>query len=242
MNKAQLVEVKKGQEGTGLLLENDGYMSLEMPENKILKESIDSFKEGLAHDLPRPFVVSAVFQKYGIENANGRIYPEAILKREIEKFQDKIAHRMSLCELEHPSDSNINLERVCAVITELHWVGRTLVGKLEIPLSEGFRRYGICSTLADRVGQWLVSGLRVGVSSRALGNVKQELGKLVVDDTLEIITFDLVSTPSTPNAWLEGNEENLQPYLETTIKDDSKLIKESKINDKFSKFDKWLND
>ena len=242
MNKQQLVEIKKGQTGMGLLLENDGYMSLDMPENKILKESIDSFKEGMAHDLPRPFVVSPVFQKYGIENANGRVYPENILKREIEKFQDKIAHRMALCELEHPSDSNINLERVCAVITEVHWVGRTLVGKLEIPLSEGFRRYGICSTLADRVGQWLVSGLRVGISSRALGNVRQELGKLVVDDTLEIITFDLVSTPSTPNAWLEGNEADLQPYLESTAKDDTKLIKESTVNDKFSKFDRWLND
>lgn len=239
-SKIQLVEIKKGQTGTGLLLENDGYMSLDMPENKILKESIDEFNNGMANDLPRPFVVSAVFQKYGIENANGRVYPEAILKREVERFQDKIAHRMALCELEHPSDSNINLERICAVVTEVHWVGRTLVGKLEIPISEGFRRYGVCSTLADRVGQWLVSGVRVGISSRALGNVKQEMGRLVVDDSLELITFDLVSTPSTHNAWLEDNEENLQPYIESVTKDDTKIIKESK-NDKYSEIEKWLN-
>ena len=238
MKREQLVEVKKGQTGTGLLIESDGYMSLDMKENKILKETIDDFNSGVANDLPRPFVVSAVFQKYGIENANGRIYPENVLRREVEKFQDKIQQRMALCELEHPSDSNINLERICAVVTEVHWVGRTLVGKIEIPLSEGFRRYGICSTLADRVGQWLVSGLRVGVSSRALGSVTQELGKLVVGSDLELITFDLVSTPSTSNAWIEFEESKLQPYLQENEQEKTNVL----VEDKFSKFDSWLND
>lgn len=237
-NRKQIVEIKKGNVGTGLLLENDGYMSLDMPDNKVLKESIEDFKNGMAHELPRPFVVSAVFQKFGIQNANGRIYPEKILKREVEKLQDKIQHRMVLCELEHPETSNINLERVCAVVTEVHWVGHTLVGKIEIPLSEGFRRYGICSTLADRVGQWLVSGIRVGVSSRALGSVEQVGSALMVGSDLEMITFDVVSTPSTENAWIEFTEDKLQPYLQETEEKNNKILKE----DKFSKFENWLKD
>ena len=64
-SKIQLVEIKKGQTGTGLLLENDGYMSLDMPENKILKESIDEFNNGMANDLPKPFVVSAQYLGLG---------------------------------------------------------------------------------------------------------------------------------------------------------------------------------
>lgn len=237
-NRKQIVEIKKGNVGSGLLLENDGYMSLDMPDNKVLKESIEDFKNGMAHELPRPFVVSAVFQKFGIQNANGRIYPEKILKREVENILDKVKAKMILCELEHPESSNINLERVCAVVTELHWVGRTLVGKIEIPLSEGFRRYGICSTLADRVGQWLVSGIRVGVSSRALGSVEQVGSNLVVGSDLSLVTFDLVSTPSTENAWIEFTEDKLQPYLQETEQKNNNILKE----DKFSKFENWLKD
>ena len=238
MDKKQIVEIKKGNVGSGLLLENDGYMSLDMPENKILKESIDDFKSGMAHELPHPFVVSAVFQKFGIQNANGRIYPEKILKREVEKYQQAIKERRSFGCLNHPDSSDLDLERICLLITELHWVGHTLVGKMEIPISEGFRRYGICSELADTLAQWIISGLRVGVSSRALGGVQQIGGSLVVDDSLELICWDAVGQPSTPGANIDVSEEGLAPFIESVDNTDKQVIKE----DKFTKFDKWLND
>lgn len=238
MDKKQIVEIKKGNTGSGLLLENDGYMSLDMPDNKVLKESIDDFKNGMAHELPRPFVVSAVFQKFGIQNANGRIYPEKILKREVEKYQQAIKERRAFGCLNHPDSSDLDLERICLLITELHWVGHTLVGKMEIPISEGFRRYGICSEFADTLAQWLISGLRVGVSSRALGGVQQIGGSLIVDDTLELICWDAVGQPSTPGAYVDPEENNLTPFIESVENKDKTLVKE----DKFTKFEKWLND
>ena len=70
-DRHDLVEVKKGNVGKGLLIEHDGYIS--MSENKELTESIHTENEW---NVPYPFVVSAVFQKFGIKNANGRIYPE----------------------------------------------------------------------------------------------------------------------------------------------------------------------
>ena len=238
MKREQLVEIKRGQTGTGLLIESDGFIDINSKENKLIKESIDDFNNGVAHDLPRPFVVSAVFQKYGIENANGRIYPENVLKREVEKYQQAIKERRAYGQLNHPEESAIDGERICMNIIELHWVGRTLVGKMELPITEGFRRYGICSNLADIVAQWIISGLRIGVSSRALGSVTQQLGKLIVGDDLELVCWDVVCQPSTPNAWVETDEENLRPYLESKITDNQRVITE----DKFSKFDKWLND
>lgn len=241
INRENLVEIKKGNTGKGLLIESDGYVSLDLPENKMLKESIDEFKSGNAHELPHPFVVSAVFQKYGIENANGRIYPENVLKKAVDAYQQLVKERRAFGNLNHPDSSDLDLERICLLITELHWVGRTLVGKMEIPISEGFRRYGICSTLADTLAQWIVSGIRVGVSSRALGGVRQEFGKLIVDDTLEILCWDAVGCPSTPMAYIETNEESLQPFIEGKENDDNKLINEHS-SDKFSKFDTWLND
>ena len=240
MKREQLVEIKKGQTGTGLLIESDGFIDINSKENKLIKESIDDFNNGVAHDLPRPFIVSAVFQKYGIENANGRIYPENVLKREVEKYQQAIKERRAYGELNHPTESAIDGERICLNIIELHWVGHTLVGKMELPITEGFRRYGICSNLADTVAQWIISRLKVGVSSRGLGSVTQQMGKLIVGDDYEIVCWDLVCQPSTPNAWVETDEENLRPYLEST--ETTKPIIESKINDKYSKIEKWLND
>lgn len=238
MKREQLVEIKKGQTGTGLLIESDGFIDINSKDNKLIKESLDDFKGGVAHELPRPFVVSAVFQKYGIENANGRIYPEAVLKREVEKYQQAIKERRAYGELNHPAESAIDGERICMNIIELHWVGHTLVGKLELPITEGFRRYGICSNLADTAAQWLMSNLKIGVSSRGLGSVTQQLGKLVVSSDYEIVCWDLVTQPSTPNAWIETSDEKLEPYLESKENNDKEVIKE----DKFTKFDKWLND
>lgn len=233
----KLTEIKKGQVGTGLLIEHDGYVSLDMKENKLIKEAIENFKED-AIPLPRPFVVSAVFQKYGIENANGRIYPENVLKREEQKYQQAIKERRAYGELNHPESSVIDLGRVCMNIVELHWVGRTLIGKIEFPISEGFRKYGIVSTLADMAAQWLVSGLKIGVSSRGLGTVSQLGGKIIVNDDYEIVCWDVVSQPSTPMAWIDMEEEGIKPYIEENVETEKNNVI---IEDKFSKFDNWLN-
>ena len=237
MDRKNIIEIKKGQVGTGLLIENDGYMTLDSEDNKLLKESVESFRAGEIKELPNPFIVSAVFQKFGIENANGRIYPEAILKREVEKYQTAIKERRAYGELNHPEASSIDLGRLSINIIELHWVGHTLVGKLELPITEGFRRYGIVSTLSDMAAQWLISGLKIGVSSRGLGTVSQMGGKVVVNDDYEIVCWDVVSQPSTPNAWIEMEDQKLQPYIQETEKKEGETITENK----FSKFEQWLN-
>lgn len=231
---AVLTEIKKGQVGTGLLIENDGFVSLDLPENKILKESFEAGKL-MPQDLPRPFVVNAVFQKYGIENANGRIYPEAVLKREVERYQNAINERRAYGEANHPEESAINLDRIALNIIELHWIGHTLVGKMEIPVSEGYRTNGGLYCCADYLAHWILSGLKIGVSSRGLGTVKQQLGKLIVADDYEIVCWDAVTQPSTPSAWITLTDNELEPYLESKEKKNN-IIKE----DKFSEFDKWL--
>ena len=74
MQKDRLVEIRKGETGTGLLIEHDGYISADCGENRKLFEEINAHVDGEFH-CPKPFIVSAVFQKFGIENANGRIFP-----------------------------------------------------------------------------------------------------------------------------------------------------------------------
>ena len=234
----QLVEIKKNNTGTGLLIENDGYISMESGDNKKLYESI-KLNEDLdgGWNVPRPFVVSAVFQKFDIENANGRIYPEAVLKAQVEKYMEKIADRRGYGETNHPEDSSINLSRIGMNIIELHWEGHTLVGKIEIPVTEGFRKLGIVSTCADEVANLLMNNLKIGVSSRGVGSVEQRYGKYMVGDDYELICWDVVSDPSTPNAYISVHgEEELVPYIESKSSDDSK----EKINEKLEKIRRIL--
>ena len=226
MDKTDLKEIKKNSEGKGLLIEQDGYISMSEGNNKMLKESIDNTNGWYC---PYPFIVEAVFQKYGIKNANGRIYPEAILKKQVEIYQERIREKRALGECNHPQDSTIDLGRISHNIIELHWEGRTLIGKLELNVTQGFVKYGIASSLGDTVANLLLNGYKIGVSSRGVGSVEQKLGQYIVGDDFELICWDIVESPSTPNAYIGFSREELQPYLESKDYSNNNVIIE-KIN------------
>lgn len=234
MKKTDLVEIKKNNIGTGLLIEQDGYASL--PKSAI-KEHMSSED----WHVPYPFVVDAVFQKYGVKNANGRIYPKEVLMSQVEKYQDLIRQHLALGECNHPDSSTIDLGRISHNIIELHWEGCTLVGKLELNLSQGFVKYGICSTLGDTAANLLLNGYKIGVSSRGVGSVEQKMGQYIVGTDFDLICWDLVSSPSTPNAYI-GTREELEQYIESENKSGD-VIKESsnEIRNKISKIRNILN-
>lgn len=99
--KGQLNEIKAGQTGHGLLVEHDGHVIAKKDTIQQIKEDIEN---GHKFVIPDDFIVSAVFQKYGIKNANGRIYPEDILKREVQKYlENQVANGSAVGALDHPS-------------------------------------------------------------------------------------------------------------------------------------------
>ena len=105
-NREQLVEIKKGQTGTGLLIEHDGHIIGKSDTVSQIKEDIAAHRKFV---IPDEFVVSAVFQKYGIKNANGRIYPENILKREVQKYlENQVAGGSAVGALDHPNYSSLS--------------------------------------------------------------------------------------------------------------------------------------
>lgn len=230
MKQDNLEIIKEGKTGHGILIENDGYMFIKNPQT-----INEEFRNG-EWNVPYPFIVDAVFQKYGIKNANGRIYPEAILKRQVELYQQKIDERRALGEENHPQESTIDLGRIAINIIELHWEGATLVGKLEINTSYGFRKYGIVTTRGDDVANLILNGYKIGVSSRGVGSVEQKLGQYIVGDDFELICWDVVSDPSTPGAYI-GKPEELQQYVESNTSNSGK----NSINEKISKIKNILN-
>ena len=87
-------------------------------------------------------------------------------------------------------------------------------------------RDGIVTMIGDKIVEYLKRGIKLGISSRGVGTLKEVNGKNVVQSDFELICFDLVGTPSTPGAYLFPNKNELQ-VGENTMKD-GEIINEDK--------------
>lgn len=195
--------------GKGILIEHDGFISPDDVNNKrIISEAMNNL------DFAEDLVLFAVLQKYGVPNKNGRIYPKEILYRENEKYQDIIKKGGALSELNHPSSSLIDLDRVSHSILETWWDDNLLMAKIKIFTSPGWKKMGIISCKGDQAANLLMNGASLGISSRGVGSLKNERGQNIVQDDFEIVCFDLVSSPSTPGAYIFADLADRDQYQE----------------------------
>lgn len=150
------------------------------------------------------FYLTGVMQRADAKNGNGRVYPEMVLRREVENYQKLIRENRALGELDHPDQSVINLKNVSHIVTELWWQGKDVMGKVKI-----------LDTPSGKILRSLVeSGVKLGISSRGLGSVKEKAGVTMVEDDFQLICFDFVSEPSTIGAFMNLSErKNLQTNL-----------------------------
>ena len=196
------------ESGHGILIEYDaGHVSPD-DNKKIISEMRDM-------DFSKDLILYAVLQKYDTPNKNGRIYPKAILERENEKYQVIIRKGSALNELNHPSSSLIDLDRVSHSILETWWDGKMLMGKIKMFTSPGWKKMGIVSTKGDQAAMLLMNGATLGISSRGVGSLKQIKGENVVQEDFELVCFDLVSSPSTPGAYVFSDPSERDQYQES---------------------------
>jgi hypothetical protein len=196
--------------GKGILVEWDAGIinPNEVRNSDVIKESYGQLEHS------KPFVFYATLQKYGVPNRNGRVYPEKILKREAEKYQEIIKRGMSISELNHPESSLIDLDRVAHLITDMWWEGNVLMGKVKLLTSPGFHERGIVTSKGDVAANLMRQGVTMGVSSRGVGSLVKQGEQNEVQEDFELICFDLVSSPSTPGAYLYLNKEDRPTYEE----------------------------
>jgi hypothetical protein len=167
-------------------------------------------------------------------NRNGRLYPERILKREAENYKKMIQKGTALSELNHPESSLIDLDRVSHAITDIWWEGPVLLGKLKLLTSPGFHERGIVSTKGDLAANYLRQGVTLGISSRGVGSLKKVGEQNEVQDYFELICFDLVSSPSTPGAYL-FREPNERLDFEDNLDEEKKMNADRHIGETGSK-------
>ena len=136
---------------------------------------------------------NVILQRADEENQNGRIYPMAILQREVKKYEQVIKERRALGELDHPESPVVNLRNASHNITEVYFRGNDLVGTMEI----------LSTPMGNILRELLKNNILLGVSSRGLGSIR-ELGEgtVEVQDDYSLICFDVVSNPSTQGAFI----------------------------------------
>jgi hypothetical protein len=196
-----------------LLKETFGYIQ----PSKTLLENLNNLT------VSKPVVLEGVVQRADAKNGNGRIYPRKTLEREIQKLQEVIKQvGYILCHFDHSDDLEIKLALSCAKIVRLWWDGNDVWARIEL-LDES-------NTMAAQARSFIKSGIKLGISSRGEGSLREIGGNQIVQDDLNLATWDLVSSPSTQGAFLNVMRESLET---------SNSIKES-LN-KFSKKDKLKN-
>lgn len=217
------------KDGRKLLIEYDAGHVSPNDNKKIISEMKDTnfFEDVVLH---------AVLQKFDTPNKNGRIYPETLLKRENEKYQNIMRKGGALSELNHPSSSLIDLDRVSHSITETWWDGKILMGKIKLFTSPGWKKMGIVSTKGDQAAMLLMNGATLGISSRGVGSLKNIKGQNIVQDDFELVCFDLVSSPSTPGAYIFKNLDDRNNYEESTEEKPQSIDKMKNLMNKLDNF------
>jgi len=160
-----------------------------------------------AADVTKPLILKdVILQRAEIKNQNGRIYPKEILAREAAAYKNNfVTQRRALGELDHPESAVVNLKNVCCNVTEMWFEGHDVKGNMEI----------LSTPSGNIVRELIKNNIRLGVSSRGMGSVKQ-IGEneVEVQDDFNLICFDIVSNPSTHGAFINENTggQIITPY------------------------------
>jgi hypothetical protein len=83
-----------------------------------------------------------------------------------------------------------------------------------------------------------MNGVTLGISSRGVGSLKQIKGQNIVQDDFELVCFDLVSSPSTPGAYVFQDIADKDKYNENI---EEKPVVEDKMKRLMNKFDSFLS-
>jgi len=182
---------------------------------KLLREYYELCEGGVCQDLlteeEKKFVsnggmiLTGKLQEAEVQNGNGRVYPQKVLRREMQNYDKLVRERRALGELDHPDDSVINLKNASHLVTEVWWDGNSVMGKVKV-----------LDTPSGNVLRSLVdSGVSLGISSRGLGSVSEGTnGTVTVQEDFQLICFDFVSEPSTPGAYM-GLQEGVEKQIFT---------------------------
>jgi len=137
-------------------------------------------------------------------NRNNRLYRIDEMVKEVDRYKNEmIKTNRALGTLNHESSAEVNLDRVCHIVTELTQDGNVFNGKSKV-----------LTTPCGHIVRALINdGVKVGMSSRALGQLEETAGGKNIVKDLRLISVDCVADPSFPKAFVNGILESKQWVL-----------------------------
>lgn len=173
-----------------------------------LVEDVEYISEA-KEDGSKSYSIQGIYLQGGIQNKNRRVYPVNVLESSVERYQrDYIDQKRAYGELGHPEKPSINLDRVSHIITELKQDGNNFIGKAKV----------IDTPMGKIVKNIIDEGGKLGISSRALGALKETKNGMEVQEGLFISTAgDIVHDPSAPDAWLTAVMEDREWVMENGV-------------------------
>lgn len=199
---------------------------------KLIREYFELCEGGICQDLltedekrrvaQGATILTGVMQMSETKNHNGRVYPHALLEREVKRYGELVSQRRALGELDHPESSVINLQNASHIVTEIWMDENKVMGKIEVlPTPSGM----ILKSLVE-------AGVPCGISSRGMGSVRESNGVTLVEDDFQLICFDVVSDPSTPGAIMSQVNESKDMTRELTKVDKINILMGSILKEK----------
>ena len=138
-------------------------------------------------------------------NKNKRVYDLDNMVTEVARYEKEMINTdRAMGELNHPTTAEVDLERACHIVTEMKQAGNIFYGKSKVLQTP-------CGTI---VKQLVTDGVRVGMSSRALGKIDQDGENDIGHVTeMKLVAIDCVADPSYSDAFVNGILESKQWIL-----------------------------
>ena len=193
----------------------------ELTDEIKVTEDIVELAEGAKR---KDMYIEGVTLQSEVKNKNGRVYPKSILGEAINKHVTEfMKYGRAVGELNHPDtkSSEINPDRISHRFTEVREDNNNFVTKALV----------LNTTHGTQVRNLIQGGVKLGISSRGFGDVKESGGARVVESLYLVSLGDIVTNPSAPNAFVNAVMEKTEWLWENGIlvsKDLSEEIDEYK--------------
>lgn len=162
--------------------------------------SIETVIQEATNNGPKKYIIVGPYLEAESKNQNGRIYPKAILEKQVSIFtEDKIKQNRAMGELGHPDTTEINLDRVSHIIKGFVQEGNMFIGKSEI----------LDTAVGKTVKALIDGGVKLGVSSRGTGTLKES----IVQNDYKLVTVDIVAEPSVKKALVDCVLESKREWV-----------------------------
>jgi len=169
-------------------------------EKPDLNDEFEYIEEEVDRNSPSNLYIKGPYMMAEDVNRNNRLYPLDELVREAKRYSDEmITPGRAMGELNHPTTADVDLERACHMVTELTQDDTVFYGKSKV-----------LSTPCGQIVRSLINdGVKVGMSSRALGTLEEGTEHNVVKN-MKLVAIDCVADPSYPKAFVNGILESKQ--------------------------------